>query len=57
MQEALARVFDDEPRIAYALVYGSVARNTAHAGSDLDVAVGLEATPGGGPRLIWLRRP
>lgn len=42
MDAAVGRVLDREPRIAYALVYGSVARDTAHAGSDLD-AVGLMA--------------
>ena len=33
----------EDPRIAYALVFGSNARGTAHAGSDLDIAVGLES--------------
>ena len=33
----------EDPRIGYALVFGSSARGTAHAGSDLDVAVGLES--------------
>jgi len=32
-----------DPRIAFALAFGSVARGTAHAASDLDVAVGLAA--------------
>ena len=40
--EALRRVLAQDPRIAYALVFGSSARGTAHAGSDLDIAVGLE---------------
>ncbi len=30
-----------DSRIAYALLFGSGARETTHAGSDLDVAVGL----------------
>jgi len=30
-----------DPRIGYALVFGSTARGTAHAHSDLDVAIGL----------------
>ena len=31
------------PKIAYALLFGSAASETAHAASDLDVAVGLRA--------------
>jgi len=38
---AMARVLEDDPRIAYGLVFGSVSRGHAHAGSDVDVAVGL----------------
>lgn len=38
--EALQRVFADQPRIAYALVFGSVARQQTHAHSDVDVAIG-----------------
>lgn len=37
----MARVLDDDPRIAYGLVFGSVARGHTHPGSDVDVAVGL----------------
>lgn len=37
----LTRVLKQEPRIAYALVFGSAARATMHEGSDLDVAIGL----------------
>ncbi len=33
----------EDSRIGYALVFGSSARGTAHAGSDLDIAVGLES--------------
>lgn len=39
--EAIRRVLDRDPRIAYALVFGSSARGTAHPHSDVDVAVGL----------------
>jgi uncharacterized protein len=39
--EALRRVLERDPRVAYALLFGSTARGSAHAGSDLDVAVGL----------------
>jgi predicted nucleotidyltransferase len=37
----LREVIEREPRIAYALLFGSAARGTQHPGSDLDVAVGL----------------
>ncbi len=40
--EPLRRVLDQDPRIAYALLFGSAARGTTHAGSDLDVAIGLQ---------------
>jgi predicted nucleotidyltransferase len=33
---------DEDPRIAYALVFGSSVRRTAHPGSDLDIAIGLQ---------------
>ncbi len=39
--EALAAALDRDPRIAYALVFGSVARGEAHHASDIDVAIGL----------------
>ena len=39
--EELRRALEGETRLAYALVFGSRARGVAHAGSDLDVAVGL----------------
>lgn len=39
--EALRRVLERDRRVAYALLFGSTARGSAHAGSDLDVAVGL----------------
>jgi uncharacterized protein len=41
--DALSNVLAEDPRIGYALVFGSSARGTAHAGSDLDIAVGLES--------------
>ena len=43
MDAAIARVLEHELRIAYALVFGSVARDRANARSDVDVAVGLMA--------------
>jgi uncharacterized protein len=39
--EPLRRVLERDPRLAYALLFGSAARGSAHAGSDLDVALGL----------------
>jgi uncharacterized protein len=46
---ALRDVLAADPRIAYALVFGSEARESAHAGSDLDVALeftsGIRPTP------------
>lgn len=42
-RDALIQVLAAESRIAYALVFGSSARGTAHAGSDLDIGVGLVA--------------
>jgi predicted nucleotidyltransferase len=39
--EALKRALTDDPDIGYAIVFGSAARGTAHAHSDLDVAIGL----------------
>jgi predicted nucleotidyltransferase len=41
MLETLQRVLAGDPRIAYALVFGSSARGEAGPHSDLDVAVGL----------------
>jgi predicted nucleotidyltransferase len=41
MLEALGDVLTHDPRIAYALVFGSSARGEAGPHSDLDVAVGL----------------
>ena len=39
--EALRRVLAGDPRIAYALLFGSGARESLHPASDFDVAVGL----------------
>jgi len=41
--DALRKVLADDPCVSYALVFGSSARGTAHEGSDLDIAVGLES--------------
>lgn len=38
---AIARVLNNEPRVAFGLVFGSTARGQAHAASDLDVAIGV----------------
>jgi hypothetical protein len=42
--DALRQILDRDLRIAYALLFGSAARGTAHPHSDVDMAVGL--TPG-----------
>lgn len=41
MIETIRRALEPDPRIAYALVFGSTARGTARARSDVDVALGL----------------
>ena len=41
MVEQLRDVLAADPRIAYALLFGSHARRTAHPHSDVDVAIGL----------------
>jgi len=41
--DALRQVLADDPRVDYALLFGSSARGSAHRGSDLDVAVGLRS--------------
>ena len=41
--DAIRLVLEGDPRIAYALLFGSAARGTAHPQSDVDVAVGLAA--------------
>jgi predicted nucleotidyltransferase len=40
--DALRRVLERDARIPYALLFGSGARGTMHAGSDLDVAIGMQ---------------
>ncbi|HEX5054740.1 MAG TPA: nucleotidyltransferase domain-containing protein [Planctomycetota bacterium] len=41
MFETVTKVLETDARVSYALVFGSSARGTDHAGSDLDVAIGL----------------
>ena len=43
MLDEIGRVLQADARIAFALVFGSRARGSSHAGSDVDVAVGLAA--------------
>jgi predicted nucleotidyltransferase len=39
--EVLRRILAEDSRISYALLFGSVARGSAHPASDIDVAIGL----------------
>jgi hypothetical protein len=41
MQEALRRALAEDPRISYALLFGSSARGSSTPHSDVDVALGL----------------
>lgn len=41
VEDDVRTILEADPRIDYALVFGSTGRGTAHAGSDLDCAVGL----------------
>lgn len=41
MLDALRRVLESEPRVAYALLFGSGGRGTLRPDSDLDVGLGL----------------
>jgi hypothetical protein len=41
--EQIRPVLEADPRIAFALLFGSVARGEEHPASDLDLAVGLRA--------------
>lgn len=41
--EALREIFNADPRIAYALLFGSRARGAAHRLSDIDIAVGVSS--------------
>ena len=50
--DALRETLNRDPRIAYALLFGSAARGTSHAGSDFDVAIGLRAGVSLEPREI-----
>jgi hypothetical protein len=43
VQALLQQIVDREPRIVYALLFGSGARGTMHAASDVDVAIGLRS--------------
>lgn len=45
MIAALRSALESDPRIAYALLFGSAARGRAHANSDLDVAIGIASGP------------
>jgi predicted nucleotidyltransferase len=44
MREALRRVLERESDVGYALLFGSSARGSSHARSDVDVAVGLRSS-------------
>jgi len=44
MFEELRAVFEADPRIGYAVVFGSTVTGTAHAESDVDVAIGTTGT-------------
>lgn len=41
MDESIRRVLEDDPRIAYAILFGSHARDAAHSHSDVDIAIGI----------------
>jgi len=43
--EPVSRVLAADPRISYALMFGSCARGTQHAQSDLDLAIGGLSQP------------
>lgn len=45
MIDGLRAALESDPRVAFALLFGSRARGTSHAGSDVDVAIGLTAGP------------
>jgi predicted nucleotidyltransferase len=50
--DALSRVLAEDPRVEYALLFGSSARGSAHPGSDLDVAIGLRSPGRIEPRAL-----
>jgi predicted nucleotidyltransferase len=41
VRESIRQILEDDSRIAYALLFGSSARDRTHPGSDVDIAVGL----------------
>ena len=41
LHAAISGALADEPGVAFALVFGSSARGTGHAGSDVDIALGF----------------
>lgn len=45
MFEALAAAVASDPRVAYALVFGSATKGTDRPDSDVDVAIGLAGRP------------
>jgi predicted nucleotidyltransferase len=45
MFDAVGKVLAEERRIGYALVFGSCARGSSHAASDLDIAIGGLSEP------------
>jgi predicted nucleotidyltransferase len=43
MLDAIRGILEGEPAVAYALLFGSSARETGHAASDVDIAIELTA--------------
>jgi predicted nucleotidyltransferase len=41
MDDSIRRVLEDDPRIAYAVLFGSHARDSVHSHSDVDIAIGI----------------
>jgi predicted nucleotidyltransferase len=52
MLDALREALDAEPAVAYAVLFGSSARRTGHAGSDTDVAVELRPDAARDPQTL-----
>jgi predicted nucleotidyltransferase len=46
MLDGIRRLLQADPRVAFALVFGSEARKAAHAHSDVDIAIGLAGGAG-----------
>lgn len=44
MIDAIRRAIEGDSRIAYAILFGSAARGTAHAASDVDIGIGGPGT-------------